>query len=445
MKPTLTYAGAHFRNCPVELRELWTEAFDSQEGRKEIFAIAKEILGHERVAMVPVFTCNRFDLYLSGDTEEQLLIDLFSRLAQIALERNQRPLTPGVAEVLQSRKRLQSTLRLSRGEDALLQLFRVAASLDSLVVGEPHILGQLKEQFFMAQDLKLTQSSLETAFRHSFHVAKRVRSETGLGRNGVSIGHAAVSVVSRVFDDLSRHSALVIGAGEMGRITAQHLHAQGAREIAVANRDLRKAEELIQELGSGQALGLEHALALLYTFDVVVVATAARSYLVNPSHIKPLERRRKGRPMVLVDISVPRNVDPACADLLESLFLFDVDDLDQVMEANRELRREAAQLAERVIKEGLEKYFDTLQAQGDLAEVAHFHQHVYAIVYQQLNKETGISEERAKVISRSIAKRLVSAPAQLTKSGYVLESSRVGPALEDLFQLHKHLRQEKHT
>lgn len=451
------YVGAHYSSCPVEIRELWTQAFDSPDGRRRLAAVVQSVVGEKNLALVPVFTCNRFDLYLGARLGELELVRVFAALcreaAQILAARSEAAATsPGQggraqhsprgfampeaslnelhALATDTGGRLGSLLRIFHGQDALRHLFRVASSLDSLVLGEPHVLGQLKEELARARELGLASPFLETLFGQAFGVAKRVRTETELGRNAVSIGHASVTLAARIFEDLGRHSVLVIGAGEMARLAAQHVATRGVHKLTIANRTVEHASALIGQIGQGQATGLVDALGRIHHFDVIIVATASRGLIVEEHHVRDISRLRRGQASVLIDISVPRNVSPRCANVSPDLFVFDIDDLEKVMDSNRERRRDAAVRAERLIDEVLRNFVRKSHERDQVQLAAHLHRFVCATVRGELAKTLGsgreqepvLSSEQIDVVARAVAKKLVSGPAAALRQGDVPES-----------------------
>jgi glutamyl-tRNA reductase len=459
----LSYFGAHFSRCPVEIRELWTRSFDSAQGRIRLAEIARRHFGD--VGIVPVFTCNRFDICVDAALSEAALLAFFSELtkeaaagllSQVGSTQSShasqtsewsegrlysQKLRCDVSEILAAPQRLSSLLRFAEGAAAASQLFRVAASLDSLVLGEPHILGQLKEQVAVARDLGLLSSSVEGVFSRAFSIAKRVRSETDLGRNAVSIGHAAVALAGRVFEDFSKHRALVIGAGEMARLASQHLSAHGISDLSIANRTLVNAQNLSQLIGGrANALSLEEALSQLLQYDVIIVATSSRETLLRREHFADFKRARKGDPQVIVDVSVPRNVDPSCTEVSSNLYVFDVDDLDKVMEYNRELRKEAADRAERLIAEDLDSFLKSQLERDNLKNVGGFHRlvrHTVVLELQKTVRRQGAIRDlsQLEVIADAVAKRLVAAPAEKARAGKSALTQTVGQALGELFEL----------
>jgi glutamyl-tRNA reductase len=468
LEPPFQYIGAHYTSCPVEIRELWTKAFDSVEGRQRLALLVREHLGHARAGVVPIFTCNRFDLCFEGCLTEDQLLAMFCSICSLAadvLQSTHRVSFEGSASeqsegsevgslalhgslalraVAQDPKgRLLPMIRHWQGAQAVQHLFRVACSLDSLVLGEPHILGQLKEELARARDLGLSSPAMEGLFSRAFGAAKRVRTETDLGRNAVSIGHAAVTLAARIFDDLSRHKVLVLGAGEMARLAAQHLLARGAEHVTVGNRTLANAQSLAESLDARaiKLLGLAEALDRLWSFDIVIVATASRQLLVEERHLKNWSKMRRGEPAVIVDVSVPRNVSPECAAAAPDLFVFDIDDLEKVMESNRERRREAAQRAELVIAELTQQFVQKNHERQQLNAVAQFHRFVHDIVRFEVGRSlvqgadpnaAAQIAEQADTIARAVAKKLVSHAAQQSRRAELTEDE-VAAAVAVLF------------
>lgn len=449
----LSYFGAHFSRCPVEIRELWTRFFDSAQGRIRLAEIARRHFGE--VGVVPIFTCNRFDICVDAAPTEAGLLAFFADLTQEAAgvltqlgsaewhegKLHTQKLRNDVTDLLTAPERLKTLLRFAGGAAAAAQLFRVAASLDSLVLGEPHILGQLKEQLAVARDLGLLSAGVEVVFSRAFSIAKRVRSETDLGRNAVSIGHAAVALAGRVFEDLAKQRALVIGAGEMARLACQHLSAHGIFELSIANRTLAHAQNLAQVIGGRvNALSLEDALTRLTQFDVIIAATSSRETLLRREHFVDFKRARKGDPLVIVDVSVPRNVDPSCTAVSSDLYVFDVDDLDKVMEYNRELRKEAADRAERLIAEDLDAFLRSQAERDNLRNVGGFHRlvrHTVLLELQKTIRRQGAIQDtgQLEIIADAVAKRLVTAPAEKVRTGKATPMESVGQALGELFEL----------
>jgi glutamyl-tRNA reductase len=435
----MIYCGAHYTRCPVEVRELWAQGYALPQGPDALKDIIASTMGTENFELVVISTCNRFDICLFGELVPEKIESVFSSYAEWTLKRH----SSSNSDSLRSKASLtnvSSWLRWQSGDQALHQLFRVAASLDSLVIGEPHILGQLKEAYHSAVSRGLCTQEATAAFNRTFQVAKRVRSETDLGKNAISIGHAAVEIIQRVFEDLSRQKCLVLGAGEMARITAQHLQSCGAAQITFANRTVANAQRLCEQLSSCNAITLEEGFKQLNNYDVIITATSSQEFVLRSEHSEVLSRRKSGLPAVIVDISVPRNVDPILGQL-KNIFVFDIDDLDKVMESSRQARKSAAAAAEKIIIEELAEFTSQRRQRENLVNIGKFHAWVRQIVIREINKSLRINpqldESQISITADAVAKKLVSNPAFLARADLRLENeaNSVGDVLQLLFKL----------
>jgi glutamyl-tRNA reductase len=439
-KGTMIYSGAHYTLCPVEIREIWAQGYALPNGPAVLRQTISDAMNDSGFEMVVISTCNRFDLCLFGQVQKESMMKVFVNFAQWTI--SQIPaLQTATSRHRSWMKDIENWLRVLADEQALHHLFRVGASLDSLVLGEPHILGQLKDAFHLAISGGHCHQEATLAFNRAFQVAKRVRTETDLGKNGVSIGHAAVEIVRRVFDNLGNNSCLILGAGEMAKITSQHLHACGAGSITIANRTLEKAQQLANSIPNAKTVTLAQGLDNLGDFDVIIAATSAQEYIVRKElHSEKLNKRRVGTPGVLVDISVPRNIDPQLSGL-KNIFVFDVDDLDKVMESSRKARQKAAQDAESIIQSELSEFISHRRQRESLTFVGQFHVMVKEIVQKEILKSlkssNGMSEEQILITAEAVAKKLVSHPASLARTDARLDAEKdsVGEIMQYLFNL----------
>ena len=242
---------------------------------------------------------------------------------------------------------------------AIQHVFRVASSLDSMVVGEPQILGQLKSAYAIAKTEGSVGGLLETVLTRAFSVAKRVRTETGIGQMAVSVSYAAVELARKIFGSLDGHSVMIIGSGKMGELAARHLRRSGARRIYVTNRTWERAEELAA-LFSGHAVEYSRFTAMLHDIDIVIASSGAPHYILTREDMQKVIAARRNKPMFLIDIAVPRNIDPAVNDV-EGVFLYDVDDLEGVVNANLKERSRQAEQAEAIVAEELDRMMARLQ------------------------------------------------------------------------------------
>ncbi|MFM2125843.1 MAG: hypothetical protein RL328_2294 [Acidobacteriota bacterium] len=245
------------------------------------------------------------------------------------------------------------------GPEAIRHLFRVASSLDSMVVGEPQILGQLKTAYAVAKEQGSVSGFLDLVMTRAFNVAKRVRSETEIGQSAVSVSYAAVELAREIFGTLQGKRALVIGAGKMAESAARHLRRAGASEILVTNRTRARAEALAEECG-GRVIDYEGFEATVPTVDIVLASSGATHYILTKDKMKAVMSKRRNAPMFLIDIAVPRNIDPA-VNQIDSVFLYDVDDLGKVVDNNLKSRIEVAKDAEDIIREEVERMMARLK------------------------------------------------------------------------------------
>jgi len=243
--------------------------------------------------------------------------------------------------------------------EAIQHLFRVAASLDSMVVGEPQILGQLKTAYSIARTEGTVGGLLEQVMTRAFGVAKRVRTETGIGQMAVSVSYAAVELARRIFGSLNGHSVMIIGSGKMGELAAKHLHRSGAKRIIVTNRTWERAQEMAAAF-KGQAIEYSRFTSVLPEVDIVIASSGAPHYILHPAEMQKVIAARKNKPMFLIDIAVPRNIDPAVNDI-DGIFLYDVDDLESVVNENIKERSRQAEQAEDIVRQEVERMLDRLK------------------------------------------------------------------------------------
>ena len=336
----LVLVGLNHRTSPVEVRECLAPRPEDLPSRlREMRGLA----GVRESLMLS--TCNRVEALAAVDDSVQAgpeLVAWFTRGA---------PLNPGD---------LQSAVYLHQGPDAVRHLFRVASSLDSLVLGEPQILGQLKDAYRQAAQISTSRTVLNRLLHKTFQVAKRVRTETRIGSEAISISSAAVDLACKIFDTLAGRAALLVGAGEMAELAAEHLLGHGISRMLVANRTLARAQELAQRF-HGQALSLDEVPQTLSEVDIVITSTGADKPLITADLARRSVKRRRGRPLFFIDIAVPRDVAPEVADI-DGCFLYDIDDLTQVAEAGRASRETEAQAAEIIVDQEVAKFMTWLKS-----------------------------------------------------------------------------------
>ena len=263
------------------------------------------------------------------------------------------------------------------GVEAIRHLFRVAASLDSMVVGEQQILGQVKEAYGLASAVEAAGPYMSRLCNRAFATAKRVRSETDIGRGATSMSQVAVELVEKIFGDLKGRAILLVGAGKMGALSAAALAVLGADRILVTNRSPERGMQLARQVG-GTFRAWDELQQLLVEADVVIVATGAPSFVVTREMVQHVMKARRSRSMCLIDLAVPRNVDPSCADLSE-VFAYDVDDMDKVVQATQEARRGEALRAEAIVEAEVMAFAKERDARAALPVLAQLRRHAEQI------------------------------------------------------------------
>jgi len=329
---TLLALGINHKTASVEVRERLAIAPAIMENA---LIAACESAGLNEIAILS--TCNRTEIYCSANTADaQQVLAWISQYKSLS-----------IAEIEQS-------MYVHSELDAVQHMMRVACGLDSLVLGEPQILGQLKSSFAVSQKLKLMKGELGQLFQQTFAVAKKVRTDTAIGENPVSVAFAAVSLAQHIFSDLGDSTALLIGAGETIELVARHLSNAGVKNIIVANRTLDKAQLLAANF-NGEAILLGDVPDILHRADIVIASTASQLPVLGKGAVESALQKRKHKPMFMIDIAVPRDIEVQVKGL-EDVYLYTVDDLQQVIQENQQQRQAAALEAEKIILEGVDNY-----------------------------------------------------------------------------------------
>ena len=392
--------GLSHRTAPVELRE----CVDFTRGGIDaaLSALAAQGVGREAVVLS---TCNRAEIYAVGDTDETA-----DSVGRFFSEYHRLP-HPEVA----------AHLYVRRGAEAARHLFRVAAGLDSLVVGEPQILGQVKAAYSTASERQFTGALTNRLFHSAFAAAKRVRSETGLGEGAVSVSYAAIALAKKIFGDLTGRRVVILGAGEMAKLTGVHLQAQRVEQITIASRTLQSAESLAARLG-GQAIAWDALDGALGAADIVITATGASEPVLTRARVEDAMRPRRGRPLFLIDIAVPRDVEPSVGKL-DQVFLYDIDDLQAIVKENLARRGSELARAEAIVDEEVARFASWMQSREVVPTVVALRQRFEAIRRSELRrlepKLAGLPPEaRARVdeITRLIVEKLLLTPTEQLKS-----------------------------
>jgi glutamyl-tRNA reductase len=397
----LLLLGVSHHTAPVELRE--QVAFTSSTLPDALAQLARRTEAGETVILS---TCNRAEIYTT--------------CADLAAARS------AVSEFLADfhavpRSRLDTHLYARPDEEAVRHLFRVAAGLDSLVIGEPQILGQVKDAYAAAAEQHVTGTTLNKLFHCSFAVGKRVRTETGLGEGAVSVSFAAVSLARKIFGNLEGRHVALLGAGEMSKLTAQHLKAQAVASIVVASRTAAHAEALAAGIGA-QPAPWEDLDALLTRADIVITATGSTRPVLTRARVEQAMHPRRTRPLFVIDIAVPRDVDPAVGDL-EQVFLYNIDDLQTIISENVARRSMRVSRAEAIVEEEVTRFMAWLRAREAVPTVVALRQRFEAIrsaelqrLEPKLSTLTPEARQRVEEITRLIIEKLLHTPTEQLKS-----------------------------
>jgi glutamyl-tRNA reductase len=377
---SVVLVGISHHQAPVELRE--RAALDRERARE----LARRLAG-DRGEAVCLSTCNRTELYLADDTGDDA-----ERKAEAALLALEEELGP-------------SLYRL-RDEAAALHLFRVAAGLDSMVPGEGEILGQVRA----AHDLGATGPILDRLFRDALHAGKKARTETAIGESPASVSSAAAALAEQVFEDLAGRSVLVIGAGEAGELAIKSLVARGAKIAFVANRTAERAEALTQRYG-GEPLSLAAVAGSLEHVDVVLSSTSASDWTLTREDVERTLSTRRGRPLFLIDLAVPRDLDPAIHDL-DGCYLYDIDDLEAVVAETLAGRRREAERAETIVAAEAERFREWQASLDVVPAIASLRAHAEEIREAELDraKLSGAERRAAESVTAAVLNKLLHLP-----------------------------------
>ena len=389
----LVTLGINHRTAPVELRE--RVAF-TPERMAEAFAELRATSGATEAAILS--TCNRTELYLAGDDD----------CAPMVLRWMAGFHGMDAAE-------LEEALYVHRDGDAVRHMMRVAAGLDSMVLGEPQILGQLKDAYSLAREHGASGSFLSRLFEHTFSVAKRVRTQTAIGENPVSVAYAAVSMAHHIFADMSRNKALLIGAGKTIELVARHLADAGVKDFLVANRTLERAQALAESRG-GKGIVLSEIPEHLADVDIIISSTASPLPILGKGAVERALKKRKHRPYFMVDIAVPRDIDPRI-NKISNAYVYDIDDLKNIVETNIQQREHETVKARRFVEEAVVVFRQWLDSLAIVPTIKAINDKMTSIVDIELEKTLGslshLSESDAAAIrrmTRAIASRAIHDP-----------------------------------
>ncbi|WP_210397105.1 glutamyl-tRNA reductase [Motiliproteus sediminis] len=409
--------GINHKTAPVAVRE--KVAFSPEQLQDALLEACHEA----QLAEVAILsTCNRTELYCASGVEGgRAVLEWLGRYHGLDYTD------------------LEPCSYLHWDEDAVRHMMRVACGLDSLVLGEPQILGQLKTAFATAQQAKSVHSELGRLFQHTFSVAKQVRTQTSIGENPVSVAYAAVSLAQHIFTDLGKSRALLIGAGETIELVARHLQQAGVREIVVANRTLERAQKLSDEVGARAILlpEIPHALA---SADIVISSTASPLPILGKGAVERALKQRKHEPMFMVDIAVPRDIEPEVGELSD-VYLYTVDDLREVIEENVKSRESAAREAESLISHGAADFMRQLRSLDAVDTLRSLRSKMESLRQHELSKalrqlENGRDPQQVmEQLSRGLTNKLLHMPTVQLKNATAQGRTELLELTEELFDL----------
>jgi glutamyl-tRNA reductase len=401
--------GINHKTAPVALRE--KVAFSEERLLAALRTLRLEAGVAEAVILS---TCNRTEVYWAGSASGAELSRWLERHHGHDLD-------------------LASSLYVHQEQRAVEHAFTVASGLDSMVLGEAQILGQLKDAYRVAQEAGSTGPALNKLFQAAFSAAKRVRSQTRIGENAVSLASAIVSLARRVYSDLSAHTALMVGAGEMNALAARHFMSAGVKRMVIANRTLARAQSLAAEL-KADAAGLDDLERELAQADIVISCTASLVPLITKNAVEVAIRARRRRPIFMVDLAVPRDIEPAVADL-EDVYLFSIDDLQQLIDENRQQREVAAGGARLLIDEEVARFLSESRAHDAGPAIRALRQQADGIRLQTVEQARRLlaagksPDEVIDFLANTLTNRLLHSPTQALRQAGEQADSALAEAL----------------
>lgn len=392
----LALVGLSHKTAPVEIRERL--AFSNDALRSALASLVDRRAVNE--AMI-LSTCNRVEV-VAESPDDRLIRDFICEFHQI------------------SHDSVSSHLYSYRNVDAIRHVFRVTASLDSMVIGEPQILGQVKEAFRIAMDAGTVGMHLSALMNRAFAVAKKVRSETGISQSAVSVSYAAVELARKIFGDLSGKTVMIIGASKMGELAAKHLKRAGASSVLVTNRTFERAVELAKVF-EGAAVPFEHFTDHMTGADIVITSTGAPHFIIGRSLAEQVIHRRKNKPIFFIDIAVPRDIDPA-VNQIDNAFLYDIDDLQQVIDANLKERFKEAMRAEQIVDDEVEAFCLKMQTRDVVPTIVQLRESLEKVRRDEIERNRRhlkdlSPEQQAAVdqITKSIVNKILHPPIEQLK------------------------------
>jgi glutamyl-tRNA reductase len=418
--PDIVLIGINHKTAPVEIRECI--AFSGDESITALQTLRR--LPNIKEALL-FSTCNRVELLVVTNNKSHTI----STTKNFIAEFNKIPLD-----------QFHDALYVHEGDEAVRHVFRVAASLDSMVVGEPQILGQIKDAYRMATEIKSSGVILNRLLHRTFFVAKRIRTETGIGDHAVSISYAAVELGRKIFGELAGKAVLLVGAGEMAELAVEHLIRNKASEIYVANRTFENGVKLAKRF-HGQAIRFEEITNFLEFTDIIISSTGSPEFVITRDQVKTVIRKRRNRPIFFIDIAVPRDIDPG-VNRLSNAYVYDIDDLQGVVDDNMEDRQQEAVKGERIVDEaviGFRKWYASLEVVPTIIALRKKMEAIAAAEVQKTLQSHKIPADSAAAVQKmtgSLINKILHDPTVfLKKDGMAEDKSLHVDTIRKLFNL----------
>ncbi len=414
--------GINHKTAPVDIRE--RAAFEPaklNDALKDLVSSAK-IQGAAIVS-----TCNRTELYCDsgqGNADNAIIVDWFREYHKL------------------KKGDIEPYIFLHPDQEAVRHMLRVASGLDSLVLGEPQILGQIKDSYTAAMKAGTMGGLLDRLFQHTFSVAKQIRTDTAIGASAVSVAFASVSLAKQIFDEFENRTALLIGAGETIELAARHLHQSGIGRMIIANRTVENAHTLAQEMGA-YAISLPEIPDHLAEADIVISSTASPLPILGKGSVESALKKRKHRPMLMVDIAVPRDIEPEVSNL-DDVYLYTVDDLQDIIQEGLKSRQEAAQQAEEIVDTEVAHFMHWLQSLNAVSTIRAIREGAEKQRQEELERAVRLlssgkdAEQVMTELANRLTNKLIHTPSvQLKKAGYD-GREEIFDTARDLYDLKNH-------
>jgi len=375
--------GLNHKTAPVQIREKL--AFQSEDTIRKAL---KQLIQLEGINETVIFsTCNRVEIYIYSDNADK--DSIVNRLKNFLSDFHH-------IEI----RDFENYLYIYKNKETVEHLFKVTSGLDSMILGEPQITGQVKDSYEIALSERTTSLILNHLMNRALFTAKRVRNETRIGENPVSVSYAAVGLIKKVFDELSRKTVLLVGAGEMAELALKHLIGIGINNIYVINRTYERAKELAKDF-NGVALPFDNLKELLTKVDIVICSTGAPNYVITFQMIKEIMPLRKYKPLFFIDISVPRNIDPSINEI-DNVYLYNIDDLQDVVDSNLLERKKESDKALKIVKEETEKFMQWLSSLQSVPLIISIRNKAEEVRQQELEKFKARFKELSPEVLNSV-------------------------------------------